>query len=38
MFNLQLAPPAIEYAHSYYGDNNMVANNIFFLNSAEDPW
>lgn len=38
IFNVQLAPPAIDYAHEMYGDTNMEADNIFFTNSAEDPW
>jgi len=37
-FNLNIPPPAIEYAHSYYGDTSMKADNIFFLTSIEDPW
>lgn len=38
MFSLNLAPPAIEYAHNYYGDTKMTADNIYFVNSVEDPW
>lgn len=38
VFNLHMPPPNVEYAHSYYGDNQMQADNIFFVNSSDDPW
>ena len=38
IFSPTLDPPAIGFAHTYYGALNMNASNIVFNNAIEDPW
>ena len=35
---MNLDSPAINYAHTYYGNTAMNATNIVFNNAIEDPW
>ena len=37
-FNINIPEPDVDYAHSYLGDTSMQADNIYFVNSVEDPW
>lgn len=35
---MDLPPPAIDFAHRYYGGLAMDAKEIVFNNAVEDPW